>query len=373
MQRSPRERSLTACDRVSGSGFEPTERVVLGRTDVRVTRMGIGTNPLAGLMEAVPYATARATVEAAWSEGIRFYDTAPLYGFGFAERFVGDVLREQPREDFALTTKVGRLLAVDGPPERRDELMRYRGELLYRDTGSAVPYYDYTYDGVMRSLEASRERTGIERFDIVHIHDPEPFMGEAAEGAYRALEDLRRAGEVGAIGIGSNNWDCHLWLLERGDYDAILLAGRYTLLDQTALPGLMPLCESRGVAVIAAGVFNSGILAHPDPGSIGHVSREADAMGDWKDNVTFNYQPAERSVIDKAAAIKTVCDRHGVPLAVAAVQFPLHHPAVAAVVIGPRAPEHVVDNDEAMRYPVPDDLWAELKHERLLPEEAPTP
>ncbi len=356
-----------------GSGFEPTAVVRLGRTDVQVTRMGIGTNPLAGLMEAIPYETARRTVEAAWSEGIRFYDTAPLYGFGFAERFVGDVLREHPRDDFALTTKVGRLLQTDGPPERKDQMMLYQGELLYRDTGPAVPYYDYTYDGVMRSLEASRERTGIDRFDIVHIHDPELYMEEAADGAYRALDELRSAGVVSAIGIGSNNWDCHMWLLERGDYDAILLAGRYTLLDQTALPRLMPLCEERGVAVIGAGVFNSGVLAHPDPGSIRGVSREAAGIGSWSDNVTFDYQPAEQPVIDRAAAIKAVCDRHEVPLAVAAVQFPLHHPAVPAIVIGPRAPEHVVANDAAMRFPIPDDLWAELKHEGLLPREAPTP
>ena len=353
--------------------FEPTEPVALGRTHVRVTRMGIGTNPLAGLMEAISYEVARATVEAAWDEGIRFYDTAPLYGFGFAERFVGDVLRAQPRHDYALTTKVGRLLLTDGPAERRDELMLYQGELLFRGTGAEVPYYDYTYDGVMRSLEASRERTGIERFDIVHIHDPELFMEEAADGAFRALDELRRSGEVGAIGIGSNNWDCHLWLLERGDYDAILLAGRYTLLDQTALPQLMPWCEEHGVSVIAAGVFNSGILAHPDPGAIRNVSREAADMGSWKDNVTFNYVPAEQAVIDRAAAIKAVCDRHGVPLVAAAVQFPLHHPAVDTMVIGPRAPEHVAANNEAMRVPIPDDLWAELKHEGLLPEEAPTP
>ena len=251
--------------------------------------------------------------------------------------------------------------------------MLYEGELLYRDTGAAVPYYDYTYDGVMRSLEASLERTGIARFDIVHIHDPELYLGEAADGAYRALDELRSAGVVGAIGIGSNNWDCHLWLLERGDYDAILLAGRYTLLDQTALPQLMPLCEERGVAVIGAGVFNSGILALPDPGSFGDVSRDAAALVTWAGNVTFDYMPAEQAIIDRAAAIKAVCDRHDVPLAVAAVHFPLHHPAVPAMVIGPRTPDHVIANDEAMRSPVPNDLWAELKHEGLLPEEAPTP
>jgi D-threo-aldose 1-dehydrogenase len=357
----------------AGTGFEPTEQVVLGRTKVRVTRLGVGTNPLAGLMEGIPYETARATVEAAWDEGVRLFDMAPLYGYGYAERFVGDVLRQHPRETFALATKVGRLLLADGPPEREDRMMLYQGQRLYKGTAAIRPYYDYTYDGVMRSLEASRERSGIDAFDIVHIHDPEPYMDEAAEGAYRALDALRSAGEVGAVGIGSNTWECHLALLRQGDYDAILLAGRYTLLDQTALPQLMPYCEERGVAVIAAGVFNSGILAHPEPGSIGEVSRTAMAMGTWKDNVTFDYFPAEQAVIDKAAAIKAVCDRHGVPLAAAAVQFPLHHPAVAAVVIGPRSPQHVIANDELMRVPIPLDLWAELKHEGLLGEDTPTP
>jgi D-threo-aldose 1-dehydrogenase len=360
-------------DRYQPPGFEPFETVPLGRTEVRVTRLGIGTNPLAGLMEGVPYETARATVEAAWDAGVRFYDMAPLYGYGYAERFVGDVLRDQPREAFALATKVGRLLAADGPPEREDRMMLYQGEPLFKDTAAVRPYFDYTHDGVMRSLEASLERSGIERFDIVHIHDPERHMDEAADGAYRALDELRAAGDVGAIGIGSNNWDCHLELLEQGDYDAILLAGRYTLLDQTALPRLMPLCEARGVAVIAAGVFNSGILAHPDPGSIIEISSDAAAMSAWKDNVTFDYLPAEQQVIARAAAIKAVCDRNAVPMRAAAVQFPLHHPAVAAEVIGPRAPQHTAENAEAMRQPIPIDLWAELKHEGLLADEAPTP
>ncbi|MGD8486813.1 MAG: aldo/keto reductase [Chloroflexota bacterium] len=352
---------------------EPTERVALGRTGVTVTRLGIGTNPLAGLMQAIPHVTARATVEAAWDGGIRLFDMAPLYGYGSAERFVGDVLRSRPRSEFALATKVGRLLAADGPPEREDRMMLYEGEPLYKDTAPVRPYFDYTYEGVMRSLEASRERSGIDRFDIVHIHDPESYMEEAAEGAYRALDELRRTGDVGAIGIGSNHWDCHLALLEQGDYDVILLAGRYTLLDQTALPRLMPLCQERGTAVIAAGVFNSGILAHPDPGSIRSLDRRADAMHTWKDNVTFNYMPAGQDVIDKAAAIKAVCDRHCVPMAAAAVQFPLFHPAVPTVVIGPRTPEHVAQDVALMRHPIPRELWSELKHAGLLPESAPTP
>jgi D-threo-aldose 1-dehydrogenase len=298
---------------------------------------------------------------------------APLYGYGYAERFVGDVLREQPRASFALATKVGRLLQADGPPAREDRMMLYRGEPLFKDTAPVKPYFDYSYEGVMRSLEASRQRSGIDRFDIVHIHDPESYMHEAADGAYRALDELRRAGTVDAIGVGSNNWDCHLELLERGDYDVILLAGRYTLLDQSALPQLLPLCERRGVAVIAAGVFNSGILAHPEPGSIGGVKRDAAAMSTWKDNVTFNYLPASPEVIDKASAIKVVCDRHEVPLIAAALQFPLHHPAVPALVVGPRAPGHTAANFEAMRLPISSDLWAELKHEGLIAQEAPTP
>jgi len=360
-------------DESTTSSFEPTEWVRLGGSGVRATRMGIGTNPLAGLMEGISPATARVVVEAAWDEGVRFFDMAPLYGYGFAERFVGEVLRHRPRSDYTLTTKVGRLLMHDGPAAREDRTMLVEGEPLYKDTEDVKPYFDYTYDGVMRSLEASRERSGIERFDIVHIHDPELYMDEAAEEAYRALDELRRSGDVGAIGVGSNNWDCHLELLERGDFDVILLAGRYPLLDQSALPQLMPLCDLRGVAVIAAGVLNSGILAHPDPGSIAGISHDAAAMGTWKDNVTFNYEPAGTEIIERAAAIKAVCDRHGVPLFAAAVQFPLHHPAVPAIVIGPRAPEHIKANNEALRFPIPDDLWAELKHEGLLPREAPTP
>lgn len=354
-------------------GFDPTESVALGRTSVEVTRLGIGTNPLAGLMERVPHESAVATVEAAWDAGVRFFDMAPLYGYGFAERFVGEVLRDRPRASFALATKVGRLLQADGPPEREDRMMLYQGEPLFKDTPPVRPYFDYSYDGVMRSLEASRQRSGIERFDIVHIHDPESHMDEAADGAYRALDELRRTGTVGAIGVGSNTWECHLELLERGDYDVILLAGRYTLLDQSALAELLPLCERRGVAVIAAGVFNSGILAHPDPGSIRGVGRDAAAMSAWKDNVTFNYLPASQEVIDRAAAIKAVCDRHGVPLTAAALQFPLHHPTVPALVVGPRAPGHTAANVADLRLPIPRDLWAELKHERLLALGAPTP
>jgi D-threo-aldose 1-dehydrogenase len=252
-------------------------------------------------------------------------------------------------------------------------MVLWDGVQLYKDTEAVRPYFDFSYDGVMRSLDASRERMGIERFDALHIHDPDLFPEDALEGAYRALSELKSRGAIGAVGVGVNQWEILVDFARRADFDAFLLAGRYTLLDQSALPELLPLCAEKGISIIAGGVYNSGILSHPDPGSIGGVSSGADAIETWKDNVTYNYVPAGQEIIDRAAALKTVCDRHGVPLMAAAIQFPMHHPAVATVLTGPRSPEHVVVNNEMLRYPIPDQLWAELKHERLLPAEAPTP
>lgn len=359
-------------------GLQPTQRyetdksVRLGRTDVQVTQMGIGTVPMSGLFATRSHEDGIALMQAGWDAGVRFYDMAPLYGHGFAERVVGDFLRTKPRDEYTLATKVGRLLKTSGASDREDRTVVYEGKSVFPDAGLERPFFDFSYDGTMRSIEASQKRSGIERFDILHIHDPEDFMDEATEGAYRALDELRDSGQVGAIGVGSNNWDCHLEMSHRGDFDCFLVAGRYTLLDQTALPELMPVCEEKGIAVIAAGVYNSGILSHPDPGSIAGVSRDPADMGTWKDSVTFNYRPAEADIIAKAAAIKAVCDRYDVPLAAAAEQFPMHHPAVPTVLIGALEPEHVRANDENLRFAIPTDLWAELKSEGLLPEEAPT-
>ena len=360
-------------DKPRDGGFAPERIVPLGRTGVQVTQMATGTVPIGGQFDDVGYEDACAVLEAAWDSGVRFYDLAPLYGYGYAERVAGDVLRDKPRHSYSLATKVGRLLQTDGPPEREDRTILYRGERRFIVSGEERPFFDFTYDGVMRSLEASRERTGIDRFDVLNFHDPEGFMDEAADGGYKALDELRSAGAVGAIGVGANLWQTHLELAKRINLDCILLAGRYTLLDQSALDELMPICEADGIAVIAAGVFNSGILSHPDPGSISGVSREAADMNSWKESVTFNYEPAEADIIDKAARIKSVCDRHGVPLAAAALQFPMHHPAVPCVLVGPREPGHVSANNEMFRFPIPDSLWAELKREGLLSESAPTP
>jgi D-threo-aldose 1-dehydrogenase len=316
---------------------------------------------------------ARATVETAWRSGVRYYDVAPVYGYGFSEQVVGEVLRGYPRDEYRLTTKIGRLLLDDGPAEREDTMVLWEGVQLYKDTADVKPYFDFSYDGVRRSLDVSRKRMGIDRFDALHIHDPDWFPDEAIDGAYRALSDLKAAGEIGAIGVGVNQWQILVDFAERADFDAFLLAGRYTLLDQGALETLLPLCERRGISIIAGGVYNSGILSHPDPGSVAGIGRGADAIASWKDNVTYDYVPAGPEITARAGAIKAVCDRHGVPLMAAAIQFPMHHPAVATVLTGPRSPEHVVVNNEMLRFPIQDDLWSELKHEGLLPVEAPTP
>ena len=355
------------------TSFEPTHRVSLGRTSVQVDQLSIGTVPLSGLFEGVDHAESVAILEAGWDNGNRTYDLAPLYGYGLAERVTGQVLGGRPRDELTISTKVGRLLRANGPAERADASIMYHGRSRFPDAGDIEPSFDFTYDGVMRSIEESRERSGFDRFDILHIHDPEGYLDEALDGAYRALDELRSAGVVGAIGVGSNFWQTHVEMAKRGDFDCFLLAGRYSLLDQSSLAELLPLCESRGIAVIAAGVFNSGILTHPDPASIADVSLDPGAMGSWKESVTFDYEPASAEIIDKAARIKAVCDRHDVPLAAAAEQFPLHHPVVPCVLIGPRTAEHVSINNEWLRHPIPDDLWAELKHEGLLPEAAPTP
>jgi D-threo-aldose 1-dehydrogenase len=355
------------------SSFEPTDTVPLGRTETRVPRLGIGTNPLGGLHEAIPRALARATIETAWRTGVRYFDVAPVYGYGFAERVVGEVLRDHGRAEYTLTTKVGRLLLTDGPADHEDTMVLWQGVQLYKGTDAVKPYFDFSYDGAMRSLESSRRRMGIERFDALYIHDPDLYPDEALEGAYRALDELKRAGVIGAIGVGVNQWPLLVELAGRADFDCFLLAGRYTLLDQGALDELLPLCERKGISIIAGGVYNSGILSHPDPGSIRDVNTAPEAIESWKGNVTYDYVPAGPEIIARAARLKAICEEHGVPLMAAAIQFPMHHPAVAAVLTGPRCPEHVVVNNEMLRYPVPDALWADLKAAGLLPAEAPTP
>jgi len=320
--------------------------VPLGRTRLSVTRLGLGTAPLAGLFEEVPEPQALAVIERAWEAGLRFYDTAPLYGHGLGEIRVGKVLKKKHRNDFTLASKVGRLLRAGAPPEPGQ---------AYRGTPPVNPIFDFSYDGVMRSVEESRERLGLERIDILHIHDPDHHYEAALSGAYRALDRLRSEGVIGAVGAGMNQAEMLTRFAREASFDCFLLAGRYTLLDQVALKELLPVCLEKGVAVMAGGVYNSGILADPKPGA------------------RYDYVAAPDALIARAQRIGAVCARHGVPIKAAAIQFPLGHPAVTCVVVGCRSVEELDESIAMFELDIPPGLWDDLKAERLLPAEAPTP
>jgi len=325
----------------------------IGRTSVEVTELGLGCATLGGSRIAVSRQQAEAIVGAAWAAGVSYIDAAPYYGVGQAERCVGDAMRWVPRDEWVLSTKVGRLLrprrtAVEDT-DRRDPL-------------PFDPVYDYSYDGVMRSFEDSLQRLGLARIDILYVHDigamqhgreAHPgLMRALRDGGYRALEELRAAGTVRAIGVGVNEREVLLEALEWGEWDAFLLAGRYTLLEQAPLDDLLPKCEKAGTSIVVGGPLNSGILAGRD---------------------TWNYKAAPREIVARVNAIEAVCDRHRVPLAAAALQFPLAHPAVAAIIPGPRNVEEFHANVRLLRHPVPAALWADLRAAGLLHPRAPTP
>jgi D-threo-aldose 1-dehydrogenase len=339
--------------------FDPTEHRRVGRTSVTVTRLGFGGASIGGLFSAVSDADATATVRRAWDLGIRYFDTAPLYGYGASERRIGAALAVVPREDFTISTKVGRLirpsdaLADDADIDRQE--LDGREDAFYVETGPVRPVFDYSYDGVRRSLEESLARLGLERIDIAYIHDPDDHWEAAISGAYPALERLRDDGVVGAIGAGMNQSAMLTRFAQEGDFDVFLLAGRYTLLDQSALADLLPICEQKGIAIVVGGVMNSGVLADPRPGS------------------TFNYVPAATDVVERAERLAAICASHGVSLRAAALQFPLAHPAVVSIVAGVRRIDHLEEYPRLFREPIPADLWAELRNEGLLAADAPLP
>ena len=323
------------------------------------TEIGFGTAPLGNLYRAIPDAEAQAVLEAAWDGGLRYYDTAPLYGFGLAETRLNPFLRGRPRDAYVLSTKVGRLLRRCAPGEAPD------GEGKWFDTPARREVYDYGYDGVMRSFEASLERLGVDRVDILFAHDldlfnhPDPATLQAQldafmAGGYGALVALRDQGAIRAIGAGVNAWEPCQQLAERGDFDLFLLAGRYTLLEQEALESFLPLAERRGIGVVVGGAYNSGVLATgPRPGA-------------W-----YNYQPAPEAVLARVRRIEAVCARHGVRMVDAAFRFPLLHPAVVSVIPGGQGREEMASNLAAAAAEIPPALWAELKAEGLLRADAP--
>lgn len=323
------------------------------------TRLGLGGAALGNLYEAVSDAQARALIEAAWADGCRCFDTAPHYGHGLSERRMGDALRPHPREAFSLSSKVGRLLT----PDRQAPTSQHG----YVQVLPFVQHWDFSAAGMRASVEHSLQRLGLPCLDTVFIHDMDAnTQGERAAAVFRqvldealpALAQLQAEGLVRHIGLGVNDHTVVAQLLQHADLDALLLAGRYTLLDTAALPDLMPQLQRRGVALALGGVFNSGLLA---------------ARIDTARPLTFNYAPAPRAWIDKALRLQAVCDRHGVPIEAAALQFALHHPATSLVLLGARSAQEWRHAREAARAVIPAAFWAELRHERLLPETAPTP
>jgi D-threo-aldose 1-dehydrogenase len=315
--------------------------------------LGLGTAPLGNLGSVVPEESSIACLEAAWDAGIRHYDTAPHYGAGLAEHRLGSALRSRPREDFTLSTKVGRLLqATNTAPEMNQGFLH------------ALPFhrtFDYTAAGTIRALEDSHQRTGLNRFDIVYIHDcSKDWHGqawndrftEAMGGAAQILTQMRDRGEIGAWGMGLNLVEPALACLEVADPDIFLIAGRYTLLDQTALSQLFPACAARGVKVVIGGPYNSGLLAG---------------------GTTYDYEPAKGEVVTRALALRAICERHGTDIKAAALQFCAAHPVVVAVIPGARTATEVRENAALMQVQIPSAMWSELRRTGLLPEEAPLP
>ncbi|HEV3226018.1 MAG TPA: aldo/keto reductase [Acidimicrobiales bacterium] len=310
--------------------------------------LGLGCAPIGNLYESITDDDAIAVVHAAYDAGIRFFDTAPLYGHGLSERRLGAALASLPRDELTICTKVGRLLVDDDPTSRPDPT-------IFTEVPPVHPVFDFSADGVKRSLEASLERLGVDRVDIVHVHDPDDHAEEALACAFPVLRHWRDHGVVGAIGAGMNQAALLARFVREAGIDCVLLAGRFTLLDQTGLDGLLPLCEREQVSVIAAGVFNSGLLANPSPGA------------------SFFYEPAPEPIVHRARELAAVCQRHGVPLTAAALQLPTAHPAVHHVLTGVQSVAELRANVTDFTRPVPPALWSDLKAEGLLPEHVPTP
>jgi D-threo-aldose 1-dehydrogenase len=337
----------------------PKRRV--GKTKLEVTTLGLGGAPMGGFRARISDAEAVGLTDTAYELGVRYFDTSPFYGYGRSELRMGAGLRERPRDDYVLSTKIGRIMHAMKPGEKPPADFRENG------LPGFAPVFDYTYDGVMRSLEHSYFRLGISRIDIALVHDVDFWtikdraildqrFKTVMDSGFKALDELRRAGVIGAIGVGINESDTSLRFIQAGDFDCMLLAGRYTLLEQGGLEAFLPECVKRGVSVILGGPYNSGILT-----------------GGVKADTTHDYVQAPATLIEKARKIEAVCQRHGVELGAAAMQFPLFHPALCAVIPGALAASEVKQNVERLSAKIPTELWSELKREKLLDPNAPTP
>jgi len=336
-----------------------TDRRVLGSSNLEVPVFGFGGAPLGNMYHAFSDEQAEATVSAAYEAGMRFFDTAPFYGFGLSEHRVGDALRWQPRDSFVLSTKIGRVL------KPRDPSTLDGG--LFKRVLPFEPVFDYSYDGVMRSVEDSLQRLGTYRIDVLLIHDVDIWthgseearkarFDEVMGGGYKALRQLRDEGVIGAIGAGLNEVAACEAFARAGDFDCFLLAGRYTLLEQGALDGFLPLCQEKNISLMIGGPYNTGILA---TGAV--------------EGAYYNYAPAPPAIMEQVRRIEAVCARHDVKLPTAALRFPLGHPNVAAIIPGARNPDEIAANKAIFEAPIPADFWADLKAEGLLRKDAPIP
>jgi D-threo-aldose 1-dehydrogenase len=325
---------------------------------ISLTEMGMGTAPLGNLYRALSEKDAQDTLAAAWKAGIRYFDTAPFYGLGISENRLNPFLRGHKRGDYVVSTKVGRLLEVCKPGERA-------GIGKFFDTPSRKEIFDYTYDGIMRSLDSSLERLGLDQVDILYVHDVDVFTHGSMEirdahvktlmgSGYKALQKLRDEKVIKAFGAGINEWQVCEILMAQGDFDIFLLAGRYTLLEQEALNSFLPLCEKRGIGVVLGGPYNSGILATgAKPGAL------------------YNYDPAPKAILERARRIEAVCKTHKVKLPEAALRFPVKHPSVVSVIPGMVNPKQVALNVKTLGAKIPKAFWKDLKAQGLLHAGAP--
>ncbi|AZM56986.1 aldo/keto reductase [Streptomyces sp. WAC 01529] len=322
----------------------------LGRGGVEVTELSFGAAGIGNLYAPITDEQAAAALDDAWEAGIRYFDTAPHYGLGLSERRLGEALRTRKRSSYVISTKVGRLL---------EPVAEAHGDDL-ADGGFAVPathrrVWDFSADGVRRSIESSLRRLGTDRVDAVFLHDPDDHGEEAFREGYPALEKLRSEGVVGAIGAGMNQAEMLTRFVRDTDVDAVLCAGRYTLLDHRALAELLPAAHERGTSVVIGGVFNSGLLADPKPGA------------------RFDYTEAPPELLARARALRSLAERHGTTLRAAALAFPFGHPAVASVLVGFRSPDQVADAAAQFTADVPADFWREAREAGLLAADAPVP